>query len=141
MQLAGPIFGALIGITQRHHKAFLCIPAPRVMGRVDIWDVPVPSNSHEKPIDAGFPRGFAEKFEVGALLGSGGFGSVRVAKDRLSGQELAVKAIPKRLDVPNISPTKQAQHLENVKREVEVRCWNLLLGAPLCPHRAPSLNT
>lgn len=89
------------------------------MTRVDVWDVPVAV--HGKQIDAGFPRGFAEQYDLGAHLGAGGFGIVRVAVERSTGQELAVKTIPKRLTVSNISSTKQAQHLENVKREVEVR--------------------
>ena len=88
------------------------------MPRIDAWDVQVPSPLEE--IDAGFPRGFEEAYELGSQLGSGGFGMVRVVRDRATGAELAAKTIPKRLNVPNISPAKQAQHLENLKREVEV---------------------
>ena len=96
------------------------------MPRIDAWDVQAPS---VEEVDAGFPRGFEEAYELGSQLGSGGFGTVRVVRERASGAELAAKTIPKRLNVPNISAAKQAQHLENLKREVEVRhtdtCWGL----------------
>ncbi len=88
------------------------------MPRIDAWDVQAPL---AEEVDAGFPRGFEEAYELGSQLGSGGFGTVRVVRERASGAELAAKTIPKRLNVPNISPAKQAQHLENLKREVEVR--------------------
>ena len=87
------------------------------MPRIDAWDVQAPS---VEEVDAGFPRGFEEAYELGSQLGSGGFGTVRVVRERASGAELAAKTIPKRLNVPNISPAKQAQHLDNLKREVEV---------------------
>ena len=89
------------------------------MPRIDAWDVQAPSSVPDE-INAGFPRGFDETFEIGSTLGSGGFGTVRVVRERATGAELAAKTIPKRLNVPNISLAKQAQHLENVKREVEV---------------------
>jgi serine/threonine protein kinase len=51
-------------------------------------------------------------------LGEGGFGSVRVVRSKTSGAEFACKSICKRLDVPNLPPIKQQQHLENIQREV-----------------------
>ena len=45
---------------------------------------------------------------------------VRVVKDKLKGQEYACKSIIKRLGVPNISVSKQAAYLDNVKREIAV---------------------
>ena len=93
------------------------------MPRIDAWDVQ--PQGGQDVIDAGFPRGFEEAYDVGTQLGSGGFGVVRVVRERATGTELAAKTIPKRLNVPNISAAKQAQHLENVKREVEV-------GTPRC---------
>jgi hypothetical protein len=40
-----------------------------------------------------------------------------------TGIEWACKAIAKRLSIPNVSTAKQQQHLENIKREILVRCW------------------
>ena len=93
------------------------------MTRIDIWDVP--AEIHGVPIDAGFPRGFAEKYKIGGHLGSGGFGVVHVAIERATGVELAVKTIPKKLNIPNINPLKVAEQVEHVKREVEVHLSNL----------------
>jgi hypothetical protein len=43
---------------------------------------------------------------------------VRVVRSKTSGAEFACKSICKRLDVPNLPPIKQQQHLENIQREV-----------------------
>jgi len=45
---------------------------------------------------------------------------VRVATEAATGVEFACKSIAKRLDVPDLSPARQAAHLDNVKREVGV---------------------
>lgn len=55
-------------------------------------------------------------------LGEGGFGSVRVVRSKATGVEFACKSICKRLDVPNLPPIKQQQHLENIQREVLILC-------------------
>ncbi len=85
------------------------------MPRVDVWDV-APEPVAEEPLWCGFPKAKLEdKYELGRQLGSGGFGSVRMVVDRGSGKELAAKSIAKRLNVPNVSPKKQEQHLENIR--------------------------
>lgn len=85
--------------------------------RVDVWDA---RKAHELRLDCGFDRGLLDRFELGAPLGEGGFGEVRVARDRRTGEEYACKTIAKRLDVPNLPPAKQEQHVENIRREVAV---------------------
>lgn len=76
------------------------------MTRIDVWDV-VPEDE-ELYLDCGYPRNFAHKYAgppggQARELGKGGFGSVRVVVDRLTGEELACKSIAKRLNVPNLS--------------------------------------
>lgn len=43
-----------------------------------------------------------------------------MVNDKLTGKEYACKSIVKRLDVPNMSVSKQAAYLDNVKREIAV---------------------
>lgn len=45
---------------------------------------------------------------------------MRVVTSRDSGKEYACKSISKHLDVGNLSPAKQAAHLDNIRREVAV---------------------
>lgn len=85
--------------------------------RVDVWDVRA---APAAPLDCGFRRGLEEKYDLGRVLGEGGFGVVRVARSKATGAEFAVKTVRKRLDVPGLPPAKQAQHVENIKREVAV---------------------
>lgn len=91
--------------------------APPGMPRVDAWDV---QTQHDTDISVGLPRGFNERFTFGQELGRGGFGVVRAVADAHTGEQLACKSIVKRLAVPNLSAAKQAQHLEKIKRELEV---------------------
>ena len=87
--------------------------------RVDVWDVK-PAEP-EVSLDCGYAKNFAETFDVvGAPIGKGGFGLVSVVVERATGDEYACKSIKKRLDVPNISAAKQAQHLDNIDREVKI---------------------
>eukprot|EP00879_Flechtneria_rotunda_P009752 GHRR01010202.1.p1 GENE.GHRR01010202.1~~GHRR01010202.1.p1 ORF type:complete len:707 (+),score=240.27 GHRR01010202.1:2191-4311(+) len=86
------------------------------MPRVDIWDVPDPAPA--EPLFCGYKRGIHAEYEFDSPLGEGGFGTVRVVRHRSSGVEFACKSICKRLDVPNLPPIKQQQHLENIQREV-----------------------
>lgn len=44
----------------------------------------------------------------------------RVVTEKSNGEEYACKSVCKRLDIPNLSPAKQAQHIDNVKREIEI---------------------
>lgn len=88
------------------------------MPRVDIWDVAAAKK--EPAVDCGFPRNLEAHFEWGRTLGKGGFGLVRVVVEKNSGIEFACKSVSKTLDIPNLSPAKQAQHLDNVKREIKI---------------------
>jgi serine/threonine protein kinase len=86
---------------------------------VDVWDI-----AEDKPLEPiwiGYKRGLTDKYDFGRQLGEGGFGSVRVVVQKSNGAEFACKSICKRLDVPNLPPIKQQQHLENIKREVRMR--------------------
>ncbi|KAG2495634.1 hypothetical protein HYH03_006234 [Edaphochlamys debaryana] len=88
------------------------------MPRVDIYDLAPEPEGQLEPLWCGFTRAkLDDKYTLGKPLGQGGFGSVRVCCDKATGKEWAVKSIEKRLTVPNISPAKQQQHLENIKRE------------------------
>lgn len=69
------------------------------------------------------------RYDLGKLLGKGGFGKVNIVTETCSGRQYACKAIAKRLDVPNLSPQKQATHLDNVRREVG-SCQPEMLAAP-----------
>lgn len=86
------------------------------MPRVDVWDIP--EDKPTQPIWIGYRQGLTDKYDLGRKLGEGGFGSVRIVVQKSSGAEFACKSICKRLDVPNLPPIKQQQHLENIKREV-----------------------
>lgn len=86
------------------------------MPRVDVWDIQC--NRDFEPIWIGYKQGLTEKYDLGSKLGEGGFGSVRVAVSKSNGAQFACKSICKRLQVPNLPPIKQQQHLENIKREV-----------------------
>lgn len=99
-------------------RQLLLCPAhsPAQMPRVDVWDIP--EDKPSEPIWIGYKQGLTEKYELRRKLGEGGFGSVRVVALKSSGAEFACKSICKRLDVPNLPPIKQQQHLENIKREV-----------------------
>lgn len=44
----------------------------------------------------------------------------RVVVEKASGDTFACKSIQKRLDIPNISADKQAQHIDNVEREIAI---------------------
>ena len=72
-------------------------------------------------LDCGFRRApLTDKYELGRVLGEGGFGVVRVVRLRSNGAEYACKTIRKRLDVPNLPMGKQLQHVENIQREVAI---------------------
>jgi serine/threonine protein kinase len=87
--------------------------------RVDVWDIKKPQEQ-EAPLDCGYYRGFNDVFSVDRVLGKGGFGLVKVVVERSTGIEFACKSISKRLNVPNVSAEKQAQHLDNIDREVKI---------------------
>jgi hypothetical protein len=114
----------------------------------------------EEPLSCGFPDGLSEKYDLEKDIGKGGFGSVRIARSKATGNvaldigplfngnqrqemtrhshgfllvtgiEWACKAITKRLNIPNVSAARQQQHLDNIKREVLVSCWGRLVRDP-----------
>jgi calcium-dependent protein kinase len=118
------------------------------MPRIDAADLHR-LREYKAPVSCGFPGGFHEKYEAGQELGRGGFGVVRVAREKATGKEYAVKsirkvsmisptldysppghsegrgcsaALPARqvLDIPNLSIERQAAYLANIKREAAV---------------------
>jgi len=92
--------------------------------RVDIWDQSaslVGSEATTSLLDRGYSRGLKEVFDVeDVIIGTGGFGQVRVVKEKSSGVEYACKSIKKRLNVIHVSRQKQEQHLANIDREIRV---------------------
>lgn len=89
------------------------------MGRVDAWDVSSRNASDEVTLE--LPRIFHNRYMVGEELGRGGFGVVRVVTDRLTGERLACKSIPKRPPGSHVTAGQQARHLETIQRELQVR--------------------
>lgn len=87
--------------------------------RIDVWDVK-PSTEEEQPLKCGYPSDFDDFFKFDSVLGKGGFGLVRVVIERATGMEFACKSIKKRLNIPNLSVEKQAQHLDNIDREIQI---------------------
>lgn len=86
------------------------------MNRVDIYG----TKQSSVLFDRGYQKGLQELFDLGPSVGTGGFGEVRVAVEKSSGIEYACKCIKKKLDVTNVSPQKQEQHLLNIDREIKV---------------------
>ena len=86
--------------------------------RVDVWDIK--KEEEDAPLDLGYPRDFDDHFTVDRAIGKGGFGLVKIVIEKSTDQEFACKSIRKRLDIPNISPEKLAQHLDNIDREAKI---------------------
>ncbi len=87
------------------------------MPRIDVSDIPKEKQANR---DFGYAKNFDKRYEFGRELGKGGFGSVRVAKDLQNGREFAVKSIPKELKLPGLSAGRQAQHQDNIHKEVSM---------------------
>jgi calcium-dependent protein kinase len=68
--------------------------------------------------DFGFQRSLEKDLELGAVLGAGAYGVVRAAVDRRSGQQLAVKTIPKTLP-RGADPRTLAGYLAKIHSEVD----------------------
>ena len=83
------------------------------------------------PVSLGFASGFAERYELGDELGHGQFAVVRAARERASGDAVAVKLVPKALlnDAPD--------NAEHIRREVRAatRC---AVAPSRLPRRASS---
>lgn len=86
--------------------------------RIDVWDIK--KEEETVSLDCGYPRDFDDHFTVDRGIGKGGFGLVKVVIEKATGREYACKSIKKQLDVPNISPAKLAQHLDNIDREAKI---------------------
>lgn len=54
-----------------------------------------PQEADLRSAELGWPRGFPSRYVLGEQLGKGSFGTVYLATDRVSGQEVAAKIIPK----------------------------------------------
>ena len=54
-----------------------------------------PQEAGLQSADLGWPRGFPSRYALGEQLGRGSFGIVYLATDRVSGEEVAAKVIPK----------------------------------------------
>ena len=88
------------------------------MPRIDAWDKQV--SSQVEIVCIGAARDFLNKYDVGASLGSGGFGTVKVVTEKETGKEYACKTICKTLEEQGIGGNKQTRHIDNVRREVAV---------------------
>ena len=91
--------------------------APRARVRAKEHPPGAPAAAAAAPhaaVTLGFAAGFAARYELGEALGHGQFAVVRAARERASGEAVAVKLIPKALlnDAPD-----NADHIRR-----EVRC-------------------
>lgn len=87
------------------------------MPRIDVTDIPKEKVTAR---DFGYAKNFDKRYEPGRDLGKGGFGSVRAVKDLQTGKEFACKSIPKELKLPGLSAARQAQHQDNIQKEVSM---------------------
>ena len=102
--------------------------------QVNIWDVDAALKKKlaREPIDCGFPRDIDKHYDLGDVLGKGGFATVVGAVHRDTGVSYACKVIEKNLDLPGVSVQKQQFHIQNINREVEV--LSMLTGCPSVVH-------
>lgn len=73
-------------------------------------------------VDLGWPRGFPSRYDLGDQLGRGSFGTVYLATDRLTGEEVAAKVIPKER-----KGTTREHILEKIQQEVCIGRLSLTL--------------
>lgn len=66
-------------------------------------------------VDLGWPRGFSSRYALGDQLGKGSFGTVYLATDRVTGEEVAAKVIPKER-----KGTTREHILEKIQQEVSL---------------------
>ena len=88
------------------------------MPRIDAWDRQV--SLEVETVHIGAARDFFSKYDVGAALGSGGFGTVKVVIEKETGKEYACKTICKLLEEKGTGGNKQTRHIDNVRREIAV---------------------
>ena len=89
-------------------------------------------------VDLGWPRGFPSQYDLGDQLGRGSFGTVYLATDRLTGEEVAAKVIPKER-----KGTTREHILEKIQQEVCIGQLSLTLTDLQTTTRSqlPSLRT
>ena len=66
-------------------------------------------------VDLDWPRGFSSRYALGDQLGKGSFGTVYLATDRVTGEEVAAKVIPKER-----KGTTREHILEQIQQEVSL---------------------
>ena len=81
-----------------------------------------PSEFDLHSVDLGWPRGFPSRYDLGHQLGRGSFGTVYLATDRLTGEEVAAKIIPKER-----KGTTREHILEKIQQEVCIGQLSLTL--------------
>ena len=74
----------------------------------------------------GYSTDLEERYEIGKVLGAGGMGVVRLATDRKTGVEYALKTMPKRK--PGNGYAANMRYIRLMKQEIEIQ---LLLGRSL----------
>lgn len=82
-------------------------------------------SSEEQVLDFGYQKNLEGRFLIRGEIARGGNGVVRLVVDKRTGQEWAMKSIPKVLrsedaEGKNISERKKADHADAIRREVEV---------------------
>ena len=68
----------------------------------------------------GYATNYQRRYTVEKELARGGNGIVHLVKDNETGQQFAMKSIPKVLTDPSLSEKKISEHKDAIKREVEV---------------------
>lgn len=80
--------------------------------------------------ELGWLRGFYDHYQIGQQLGRGSFGTVSLATEVATGQECAVKVIPKQRSAG--SRTGHTQCLQSSSKQAAAHC--LLIDVPLAIH-------
>lgn len=88
------------------------------MSRIDAWDKQV--KQAVDTLHIGAARDFHDHYSVGAAVGSGGFGTVKVVTEKKTGTEYACKSICKTLEEKGVGGKKQKRHIDNIRREIAV---------------------
>lgn len=70
--------------------------------------------------DFGYSRDHERRYRIKNEIARGGNGIVTLVVDIRTGQEYAMKSLPKILDDPNVSERKRLEHQASIKREVDV---------------------
>lgn len=76
--------------------------------------------SKKTSLNLGYKQNFLEHYELGKLIGSGGYGRVFACRRKVNGSEFAVKLLPKVYKDHNASDQRKQAQISLIKREVEV---------------------